>query len=590
VGRLTEGKRREAAKRYLEEIENLCDPQPAAMVRLAEAWAGFGTIEKAADLFTRAGELKLAEGDIQGARDLLNRALTLDPKHPAALAGVKRIETEYAEEMRSARKNDLLTSANNAEKNDRIREACDILTTYLGEFPEDIERKERWVELMISRTGGKGRLGESVSALSEEERDTLFGICTSVSEENRNRGELARSVHYLRIALDLRPEDEVLCRNLMDRCVELGLTGDAVRLGTELAGRFMRRGDAARAASIYRSLLDLDPENLDVRSELATALAEAGRPDEAKQAFAELSRVCVGRELVNQAVSALQSALRIDETDLDLRHMLGRAYGMKGDTGAAVAELDRVERTYRERGELLFAVAILREMVYLDPERGSLRARLGQTLVDAGRSAEAFDVYRDLALFYRARELPGKMIEAAMAALGIRPDDVPMSRLVVETYRDRGETNRAIGEAHRLAELLARSDPDSAEKVYRDVLTWCPEDAASYAALAQLAESQGKTREASDHHENLGRVLRSEGRFLEACSAWADALRNNDRKIALKEELVELYLDVGDEYHSNLLLEEIAEHYEKVGDYDEAVNRWLELADRNIQKAMDMSA
>ena len=50
-----------------------------------------------------------------------------------------------------------------------------------------------------------------------------------------------------------------------------------------------------------------------------------------------------------------------------------------------------------------------------------------------------------------------------------------------------------------------------------------------------------------------------------------------------------MYLDLGDEYHGHLLLEELAQYYENIGQYDDAVERWLRLADRHIQKAMEMA-
>jgi len=376
----------------------------------------------------------------------------------------------------------------------------------------------------------------------------------------------------------------------MEHYTALGLQSEAARQGLDLAARLAREGNSSGAVSVYRDLLKLDATNLDARNALAVQLVESGHTEEACREYRELAKGYARKELLGKAISALQSALSLAPEDEGLHRELARLFALKGNIGAALAELRVVEERCEQRGELDKVAEILTEMVRLDPERGSTRERLARVHMDRGDRRRAFDAYRELALLYRERELPGRMIEAARQALSIDGEDVELSGMMVEAYRERGDDALALEEARRMAALAMQRSPVDGERLYRDILSWEPEDVETLQALAACCERQQRDSEASDYFEHLGRIFQGQGRYLEATGAWTRALEFNSRKVALKEELAEAFFDLGDEYHGHFLLEELAEHYETLGEYEEAVNRWVRLADRHIQKAMELPA
>jgi tetratricopeptide (TPR) repeat protein len=578
------------AKPVLQQIESLAQRSQDTWSRLGEAWAGVGEKEKAGRAFHRAGAIALDAGSAADAETLLEKAAEANPNDTQVRQLLEKVRDGLEEEKTEERREDILAAAERAREQGDRTEACRLLDEYVARAPEDTAAREKLVDLLIGLTGRRDGLAGATAALTPRQKERLMELCEGLAEHYLEAGDMPQAIRYIRTAVELAPDRLDLQRSLLEHYTTLGLQSEAARQGLDLADRLLRDGNTSGAISVYRDLLELDPSNLEARNALAVQLVENGHTEEARAEYQKLAEGYARKESLGKAISALQSALSLAPEDEELRREMARLFALKGNVGAALAELKIVEERCEQRGELDKAADVLAEMVRLDPERGSTRERLARVHMDRGDRVRARESYRELAFLYRERELPGRMIEAARQALDIDGEDEELSTIMVEAYRERGDLRPALEEARRMAGVAMQRSLADGERLYRDILSWDPQDVETLQALATCCERQNRDSEASDHLEHLGRVFQSQSRYLEATGAWTKALELNSRKVALKEELAETFFDLGDEYHGHMLLEELAEHYESLGEYEEAVNRWVRLADRHIQKAMELPA
>jgi tetratricopeptide (TPR) repeat protein len=158
---------------------------------------------------------------------------------------------------------------------------------------------------------------------------------------------------------------------------------------TRAAEDAARRGDMARAANIYRQLLELSPDDLGLLQRLGDALARSGQEGDARQVFVQLGRAYAGHGHRGRALAALRRAARTGGPDARvLAELAGLALdaGMPGDAHEPLLEATRL---FAQAGAHEDAAALLEKGAAALPRDVGLRDARAQVAEAAGRSQEA---------------------------------------------------------------------------------------------------------------------------------------------------------------------------------------------------------
>lgn len=227
-----------------------------------------------------------------------------------------------------------------------------------------------------------------------------------------------------------------------------------------LAGISHRQKEYARAAELYRQLVDLDPANPELLSFLGMEYLSAGETSEALRVFSEILRLDPANQAARAEVLLLQIKLeRIDEAIASLREMIGR--GEAGDKlKLTLGEL------YLRRGEFPLAASALEALLADNPRYVPAWLVLLEVSV---RSADAEAFRRDLARFYETlRPDLEKKVELCRFYLGRSARDplfVDPSFIMIEEVARRHpgkvEPIALLGEAN-----LLHDDPAAAESAF----------------------------------------------------------------------------------------------------------------------------
>jgi protein O-mannosyl-transferase len=217
---------------------------------------------------------------------------------------------------------------------------------------------------------------------------------------------------------------------------------------------------------LWRHALSIDPESSYAHNNLANALADQGRLDE--------------------ATVEVREVLRINPRDAEGYYNLGNFLARQGKLGEAVDRFhealqirpDHAEAHYdlgnalARRGELDVAVVHFRQALFFAPQDARAHYNLGQIFVRKGKLEEAIRQYR--------------------LALGIDPTHVKARYYLAVALTEQGEF-------------------DGAGKEFLETLRIEPNLAEAHAGLARALSAQGKKDDAVRHYQEAVRLLKSQG-------------------------------------------------------------------------------
>ena len=238
--------------------------------------------------------------------------------------------------------------------------------------------------------------------------------------------QVARAVHWFRMALTLRPDDPEAIRWLAASLYELGdqpstvvaltrltqLDPSDARAWRTLALLNKENRELDRALPAYERALRLDPEQRDVRFELAETLVEMGRYQEAEEQLA----ACRGGVPESDRISLLIYCLQAAGDLAKSRALLDTSVVAFPDHPGMLAYRARLDLT---EGRVARALEGFDRVLSIDPFRAQAVYQRGLANLRLGNRAEA---KRDLA---RAAELNALMadMDRLNQEAGKHPDD-----------------------------------------------------------------------------------------------------------------------------------------------------------------------
>lgn len=333
-------------------------------------------------------------------------------------------------------------------------------------------------------------------------------------------GENERSVRILTRLAQMNGADPAHITDLGDRYFQEGNQALAVqtwkRILTVVTPRakalatlgdvYMEHDMVSDGLAAYREALQIEPQNLTVKKQLAAALERTKAFPEARKLWEEVfekARDTQDKSLAREARSRLVTLWALERSlESRLPALRKRFLGPPPDveSGRLIAEAEVHLR------KLPDAEATLRKVVEVAPGDADSYLALERVLVQQNKLVEAIAVLERLVSVdpKRARELYQRMatyasqsyrdddaIKYAARAVELNPDDAEGHRRLGDLYRSRQDTERAIKEYReaiakndrlflvyfQLADLLlARGQADEADRLFRKVFRSAPDD------------------------------------------------------------------------------------------------------------------
>jgi len=315
-------------------------------------------------------------------------------------------------------------------------------------------------ELTVSNTIGDlyARLGQSDKAIESFK---------SVGDAYAAQGFTVKAIAMYKKLTKLRPTLEIVLR-LAELYTQQGLFNDARAQYLQVAEEFLRSGELEQAVRIFQKTLEMDPENVAMRTRLAEVYIRLNKKTEAWQLFAAAADSLRTRGQLGPAEDILNRMLTLDPTNSQALLLRGRNAFDSGDMAGTVKNLEKVADLDSHPEGLRALMQAYLQSGRL-PEAGTMAAKLctvhndttaiisyADALMTAGHFAEVVQLYQ----LYADRLVSTdstKVVESLHALIGPMRDNTTALETILEISQKAGDSTHIT----EIYELLAHSSVHS---------------------------------------------------------------------------------------------------------------------------------
>src|SRR5882724_3928513 len=310
-------------------------------------------------------------------------------------------------------------------------------------------------------------VGDLYSRLGESDR--AIACFKSVGDAYAQQGFTVKAIAMYKKLTKLKPTLEIVLR-LAELYTQQGLFNDARAQYLQVAEEFLRGGELEQAVRIFQKTLEMDPDNVNMRTRLAEVYIRLGKKAEAWDIFATAVESLRGRGALTAAEEILQRMLTLDPNNSHALLLRGRLAFDAGDFATAVKSLEQVAdldnqadgltvllQAYLQTGRLTEAGGIANKLATVHNDIGGVTA-YADALISAGQYDNALQVF----VAYSDRMLAGdstKILDTLHQLIGHVRESTASLEVLLELLQKAGEQTHLT----EIYELLAHAYTQSGD-------------------------------------------------------------------------------------------------------------------------------
>ena len=317
-------------------------------------------------------------------------------------------------------------------------------------------------DLTVTNTVGDlySRLGESEKAVD---------CFKSVGDAYAGQGFTVKAIAMYKKICKIKPSLESLLK-LAELYSQQGLFNDARAQYLQVAEEFLKANELDHAVRIFQKILEMDPENSNMRIRLAEVYVRLNKKNEAWQIFTAAAESLRAKGSLNEADEVLQRMLKLDPNNTYALLMQGRNLLESGDAAASAATLKKIPdidsnaeglkdllKAYFQTGQLSEAGAVASKLLSVHNDLSAI-ASFADALMKAGQYENAllvFDQHADRLL----SENSSKVLESLHAIIGHVRDNPDSLQKLLDLFQKSGDTSHVS----EVMELLAHASVQSGD-------------------------------------------------------------------------------------------------------------------------------
>jgi tetratricopeptide (TPR) repeat protein len=317
-------------------------------------------------------------------------------------------------------------------------------------------------DLTVNNTVGDlySRIGES---------DKATECFKSVGDAYASQGFTVKAIAMYKKICKLKPSLEGLLK-LAELYTQQGLFNDARAQYLQVAEEFLKVGELENAVRIFQKILEMDPENSQMRVKLAEVYVRLGKKNDAWQIFSAAAESMRSKGSLSGADEILQRMLTLDPGNTYALLMQGKNLLESGDGAGAVAALQKISdidsnpdglrdllKAYLLTGQLSEAGAVASKLLTVHNDLSAI-ANFAEALMQAGQYENALQVYDQHAERLLA-ENSDKVLQSLHTIIGHVRENPDSLQKLLDLFNKAGE-NTHVSE---VIELLAHASVQSGD-------------------------------------------------------------------------------------------------------------------------------
>ena len=427
---------------------------------------------------------------------------------------------------------------------------------------------------------------ESVEPVASEDEKTVVEEVRDKSNEIIEEVTSSANEQLCSLSLESELPEELIreALDVRDRMTGLDVTTaigeyrkavevspENLALRTDLADIHMRYGLFDDAINQYRQIIRRKPDSVVLRHRLACAYLWNENFEDAANIFLELAQLHVDNEQYHDAIDVLQTVLGLDPQNSLARRMLIDRFVAQNKNELAIHHLRQFVDSALYQGETDNAIEALKKLISLSDE-ASFSERLAKVYEDNGNNIEALVYYRQLSARYTSEEKWDEALAVCEKIVSLEPRNFEERHLLIDLYRHLGRHDRVVAEQFKLAGIYSEEKHiDEACELYEAIVKKDPEHFAARRRLVDCYVSKGNMVAAMVQVGPLTERYKTERMTGPAIDMYLKLLEVEPESLGLREQLLSFY--VMDDQKDNVLKEllTINDIHERQGNYREAV-------------------
>jgi tetratricopeptide (TPR) repeat protein len=297
----------------------------------------------------------------------------------------------------------------------------------------------------------------------------------SLSQEYVKRGAFTAATEVCYEAISATPTYLPLHMRLAEIFAQNERFEDSVAKYQAVADVYLVREETRQAIGVYRRILRLKPMDVVIRSRLIDLLISSGEIDQALEEYVALADVYYDLAQAQKALEKCTEALRLAPRASD--EHLWRVRLLRN-----MAEIHMHRANWRE------AIRFNKQIVAIAPDDERARLHLIDLNYKLGRTQEADKETVTMLDHYRAQGEEERALALMQEVVHLQPQQMPLRARMARAYIDAGMNEEAIRELDALGELqLDAGLRKQAMATVRFIISLGPKNLDSYRRLlAQL--------------------------------------------------------------------------------------------------------
>ncbi len=225
------------------------------------------------------------------------------------------------------------------------------------------------------------------------------------------------------------------------------------------ANKHLQKGQVDKAIREYQKVLAIDDRDPRIRHKFAELLARRGRAQEALEEFRWVAAYYEQGGFYPKAVAVYKQMLGMDPDKVDLHIHLGEIYRQQGKRSDAAYHFRTVAAKVEQDGAIEDKIAVYEKLCRINPDDVELHQRLIDQYQSAGMATKAVDALTELAADLRNRGESDQLLGVLDRLVRLSEEPLPFLRELATVHMARKAPRRALGKLQQCFKI----DPQDEE-------------------------------------------------------------------------------------------------------------------------------
>lgn len=212
----------------------------------------------------------------------------------------------------------------------------------------------------------------------------------------------------------------------------------------EAAAKLVAKGAYDKAIKEYQKVLEADPKDVRILQKMGELYQKRNDNSQAAVYFRKVAESYTSDGFFLKAVALYKQVLKLDPQLIDVNLKLAELHQQLQLMGEAMAYYQLVANHWDKQGDTRRSLEVLRKMVDLDPDNVASRVKLADLYVREGLNAEAAGEFTRAAEHLKRNNRTDDYLRVAERLSALQPDNLQLAKELAEAYLQRNDQKRAL--------------------------------------------------------------------------------------------------------------------------------------------------